>query len=121
MAYTGKTKSLIVLAITLVFLTLSCSRSQGVKNNESVTEAFTFFPNEVPTLLSGIGYHTKDEPMNHPIEREFSWGKITFGYWNALVIDLMNGSQLVEATDGGGDKVTYAVANMKKNLIHKII
>lgn len=119
MVYTGKNKLLIILVMMLVlFTSLSCSRKPTMENEEFNEKPFMFSFDEVPALLSGVWYHTKNEQMNHPVEREFSWGKTTFGYWNALVIDLLNGRQLVEAADGGGDRVTYDIDNSKKNLIH---
>jgi len=118
MASIGKAKVLIGLFCIMTFLPFSCSRGQKSSPPVVVSKAFSFAHDQVPALLSGVWYHTRGEQMNKPIEMEFSWGKTTIGYWNALVIDLLDGKQLIGEADGGWDRVTYEFDRSNPDLLH---
>jgi len=114
----GRSKAFWVFVSVVALLSQSCSGKLKPSTQVTTAKTFSFAVDQVPSLLSGVWYHTKDEQPNKLVEKEFSWGKSKFGYWNALVIDLLNGQQLVEAADGGGDRVTYDIDRSKPNLIH---
>ena len=118
MVCTGRSKALLALIVLVALTSSSCSRWQKSPHPEAAPKTFSFTPDQVPALLSGVWYHIKGEQPNKLVEREFSWGKTKFGYWNALVIDLLQGHQLIEASYGGGDRVTYDIDKSKPNLIH---
>jgi len=115
---TGRSKAILAFILLLPLMFSSCSRWQKPSHLGAPPKIFQFTLDQIPALLSGVWYHTKGEQPDKLVEREFSWGKTQFGYWNALVIDLLKGHQLVEASYGGGDQVTYDVDKSKPNLIH---
>ena len=75
MVCTGRSKALLALIVLVALTSSSCSRWQKSPHPEAAPKTFSFTPDQVPALLSGVWYHIKGEQPNKLVEREFSWGK----------------------------------------------
>jgi len=113
----NKYSALILILLLVISSYQSCGKGQYSGQIKNGNKTLVVTKEEIPKLISGVWYHKRGEMLQKPMQMDFSWGKTTVGYWNALVIDLFGSRQQIGMADIGWNQIKYEVSNEEANCV----